>query len=89
MHGDRQRYRYTGIRTKKRDAGTGRTSKGLELLHKKIESLNHLYDLSLTLSVQDLSETDTTQTGTCITLTYLPHKIWKTKSINPVSPPAS
>ena len=57
-----------------------RESKGVEMLHKKIQTLNRLYNLDLTLEIQDLSEQDATRTGTRIVITYFPDKIWKVKT---------
>jgi len=58
--------------------GVRRESKGLILLQNKIKSLNTIYNLDLHISIQDLSEIDSSQQGTQVTLTYSPELIWKT-----------
>ncbi len=81
-----------GIRAteqKKQTEKTERTSKGLELLRKKIKSLNLLYDLDLTLSIEDLSETDTARTGTQVVITYRPNNTWNTQPARLQQSPSS
>lgn len=81
-----------GIRAseqKKQTEKTERTSKGLELLRKKIKFLNLLYDLDLTLSIEDLSGTDTASTGTQVVITYRPNSTWNTKPARLQQNPAS
>jgi sensor histidine kinase YesM len=66
-----------------------RTSKGLELLSKKINALNRLYQLDLQLDMQDLSDNNKTEHGTCVRLSFTPEKIWKatkTHAQNLISP---
>jgi len=64
-------------------SGHKRTSKGLELLNKKIYALNRLYNLDLNLSVQDISDLTETEHGTRVTLTFTPEKIWKATKQQP------
>ncbi len=55
-----------------------RDSKGLAILHKKINTLNRLYDLGLEMDMQDLSELNDSQgSGTRVTLRFCLSKIWK------------
>jgi LytS/YehU family sensor histidine kinase len=71
-----------GIRAseqKKQTEKTERTSKGLELLRKKIQFLNLLYHLDLTLYIEDLSDINAARTGTQVVITYRPNSTWKTK----------
>ncbi len=58
-------------------AGMERISRGLNMLYKKIDTLNRLYDLDLSLEVVDLSDQGPGWHGTRVTLVYFPHKIWK------------
>lgn len=70
---------------KKSPAGE-RVSKGMKLLHKKIESLNQIYLLNLTISMVDLSDLDASATGTRVVITFTPGNIWKTKYPPPAVP---
>ena len=58
-------------------SGITRESKGLEMLRKKILTLNRLYDLDISLALKDLSETNPPQKGTQVIITYHIDKIWK------------
>lgn len=71
----------------KRLAGIERESKGLHMLQKKISTLNRLYDLDLSLEVQDLADLQLPQSGTRVVLRYCLSKIWKATEKHP-SPPA-
>lgn len=70
---------------KKSPAGE-RVSKGMELMHKKIESLNQIYLLNLTISVVDLSDLEASATGTRVVITFTPSNIWKAKYPPPAVP---
>ena len=58
-------------------SGFKRPSKGLDVLRKKINALNRLYDLDLQLEIQDLSDSAEPSHGTRVSLTFTPEKIWK------------
>jgi two-component sensor histidine kinase len=58
-------------------SGLKRESKGLEVLRKKIYALNRLYNLDLSLDLQDRSDLREAEHGTRVTLTFTPEKIWK------------
>lgn len=60
----------------RQQSGLKRESKGLEVLRRKIDTLNRLYRLDLTLVIRDLSEADAGRHGTHITISYSPEKIW-------------
>lgn len=60
----------------RQQSGLKRESKGLEMLRKKIDTLNRLYDLDLLLVIRDRSDEGAGQQGTHLTLTYSPGKIW-------------
>jgi ligand-binding sensor domain-containing protein len=61
----------------KQQSGFQRTSKGLEVLRKKINALNRLFELDLNLALVDLSDLDESSHGTRATLTFTPEKIGK------------
>ena len=63
----------------KRLAGISRPSKGLLLLQQKIASLNALYDIDMQFSIEDLAEQGVATSGTRVTFTYYPNRIWKAK----------
>jgi ligand-binding sensor domain-containing protein len=69
-----------GIKEKqriKRSAPSFRESRGLTMLQKKLETLNKLYNLDISMTIKDLSEQNTGQTGTCITIKYRINNTWK------------
>jgi hypothetical protein len=69
----------TGIletqRRKKTGLLTERKSKGIELLMKKAQTINRMYDIALKIDFKDLSEAGSGQTGTCVQLVYTPGAI--------------
>lgn len=82
---DKQRFRCDltdngiGFRASQRmrqQSGLKRESKGLEVLRRKIDTLNRLYSLDLALDIRDLSGSPAGGHGTHVTLTYSPDKIW-------------
>lgn len=62
---------------KKQTFGIERKSKGLSILHKKVNTLNVLYDIDLVLTIDDMTEKVGKQQGTRVTIIYNPDKIWK------------
>ena len=60
----------------RQQTGLKRESKGLEVLRRKIDTLNRLYGLDLVLDIRDLSDSEPGSQGTRVTLTYSPDKIW-------------
>lgn len=58
----------TQARNKKN--GSKRISKGLELLHQKVNTMNRLYKVNLQLSIIDLKNVDTKLCGTRVSLSY-------------------
>ncbi|MEI6409905.1 MAG: two-component regulator propeller domain-containing protein [Bacteroidota bacterium] len=64
-------------------SGLKRESKGLEVLRKKIYALNRLYNLDLSLEIQDRSDAREAEHGTRVTLTFTPEKIWKAITAKP------
>ncbi len=90
--GDQLRFMLTdngiGVHESKRQkqiTGETRISKGLEILEKKIQTLNRLHRLDLCIQVQDLADLDPTRHGTRVTITYFPDKTWKIKTKNPAT----
>lgn len=69
----------------KQRAGIQHESKGLEMLQKKISTLNRLYDLELEFAMEDLSECQPPEEGTRVTIAYNIVKAWK--GVNTPLPP--
>ncbi len=59
----------------KKTTGKERKSKGLELLQKKVDTLNRRFDFGLKMHLQDLSEVDRGTNGTKVTISFYPAKI--------------
>jgi len=59
----------------------GRVSKGLQMLHKKAETINQLYRVNMTLQIIDLSESNIAGShGTRVVLAYEPEKMQSIRS---------
>ena len=69
---------FKGSQRLRQQSGLKRESKGLEVLRRKIDTLNRLYGLDLALDIRDLSDSEPGGQGTRVTLTYSPDKIWTT-----------
>ena len=61
-------------------------SKGLEILEKKVETINRRYNLGLYLDLQDLSGAVPPTNGTCAVVSFYPERIPPT-AVLPKSPP--
>jgi hypothetical protein len=61
---------YRAMQRRKRLQDSERKSKGLEMLFKKIQTINRLYHIDLSMDMEDLSETDTHNRGTRIVLKF-------------------
>ena len=61
-------------RERQKAAGTARKSKGLEMLHQKVETLNRRYNIGLKLALEDLSDTGHDRHGTRVVIRYSPQK---------------
>ncbi|MEI6409866.1 MAG: histidine kinase [Bacteroidota bacterium] len=58
------------MQNRKKRVGSDQKSKGLEILNKKIYTLNRLYNIGLTFELQDLSSTEQAMHGTRAILRY-------------------
>lgn len=58
-------------------------SKGEEILKKKINALNRMYNLDISYEMKDLSSLSTPQHGTRIIISYSPSKIWTSTKQRP------
>ena len=61
---------YLAMQRRKRLQDSERKSKGLEMLFKKIQTINRLYQIDLSMDMEDLSENDTHTRGTRIVLKF-------------------
>jgi ligand-binding sensor domain-containing protein len=61
---------YLEMQNRKKRVGTAQKSKGLEILNKKIYTLNRLYNIGLTFELQDLSSADPSLHGTRALIRY-------------------
>jgi len=60
---------------RKMESPVERKSKGMEILAKKVKTINRLFAINLRLDYKDLSETDPAGHGTCVSLSFAPEKI--------------
>lgn len=60
-------------------SGSKHESKGLSILNKKIKNLNYLYDLDIHFDIQDLTDIQTSGTGTKVSLCFSVNKAWTLK----------
>ena len=71
-------------RERKKELGSKRPSRGLSLLHKKVDTLNQLHPLDLKLEIKDVSRQTNGLEGTQAVITFLPDQI-KSKDIQPTA----
>jgi hypothetical protein len=61
---------YLEMQRRKKKQDSERKSKGLEMLHKKIQTMNRLYRIDLSLEMEDLYDVDPRQHGTKVILKF-------------------